>query len=222
MKKQYLTLFAIVILTSLTFGQNISTGSGNRYEMSFIPSETIDNSAEFKRIAHKMYASNSYLPAKIDDLTELVPIKYNIYKDEMEFSKNGQILNLVKKYGRTVFFSSQNKKYEVFKFEDKLQYFISHNLGNNRLLIKQIVKFVDAKPAASSYQKDRPANFKRKSDELYLKINDNVVEIPRRKKKFYALFDSNSSKIKKFIKFNKLSIKKVNDLKKIIEYSNTI
>lgn len=223
-EKNTIILAILFLVSGFTQSQvtGITAPGGGTYEMVFTPRDKVDNSAEFKKIAHKMYFNANYLPCKIDTMAETVPLKYNIYKDEMEFLKNGQILFLNKQAGREVLFNSLNKKYEVFNFEGELRYFITHNLGKNRLLSREIVKYSEAKPAATSYQNDKAADFKRKDDIFYLESNNTIIEIPSKKKKFYSIFGNNAAKIKKFVKSNKLNIKETEDLKNIVEYLNTI
>ena len=56
--------------------------------------------------------------------------------------------------------------------------------------------------------------------ETFEHIDDNVnaMKVPTNKKKFYKLFTSNSSKIKAFVKENKLNIKQRKDILKALEY----
>ena len=229
MKTNIFKTILVLFITLGAFGQSISTGSGNTYNNLFMTPGTPsfvqknkENLKEFKKISHKMYLSNNYLTSKIDKMKGTVPMKYNIYKDEMEFSKNGQILFLNKHEGRKVFFTDLNKTYTIFNYNGKLRYFVVHNDGKNKLLSREIIKYVKAKPAQSSYVSSKPADFKRKDDAFYLISNNSIVKISTKKKSFYLLFGSNSAKIKKFVKSNKLNIKKTEDLKKIIMYSNTI
>lgn len=229
MKTNIFTTILALFISLGAFGQSISTGSGNTYNTLFMTPGTPsfveknkENLKEFKKISHKMYLSNNYLTSKIDKMEGTVPMKYNIYKDEMEFSKNGQILFLNKQEGRKVFFTDLNKTYTILNYNGKLRYFVVHNDGKNKFLSREIIKYIEAKPAQSSYVSSKPANFKRKDDVFYLISNNSIVEISTKKKNFYPLFGSNSAKIKKFVKSNKLNIKKTEDLKKIVMYSNTI
>lgn len=225
MRKKTTTILTLLLLTSVSiFSQvtGISTPNGPSFEMVFTPRDKVDNSKEFKKIAHKMYFIDNYLPCRIDGIDDTVALKYNIYKDEMEFLKNGQVLFLNKEIGRKVLFNTLNKQYEIFRFEGNLKYFISHNLGENRLLSREIVTYSEAKPASSSYQNDKPADFKRKKDVYYWKNSKDIIEIPSKKKKFYLIFGDKSTKVKKFVKSKKLNIKKIEDLKKIIKYVNNI
>lgn len=223
MKKQIIFTAVLAIGFSISSIAQVGGIGGSEYQMTFVPGEKFDNTAEFKRIAPKMYGTVAYLPAQVEGIKETFFLRHNMYRDEMEFSKNGQTLYLQKNDERKITFSESNEVYGLFKLEGKLRYFLIHNEGDNVLLSRKVVEYKEAKPAMSSYQKDRPADFKREDDELYLKTtNGNITEIPRSKKKFYALFGENVSKIKKYIKKNKLDIKDVKDLKGIIAYSNTI
>ena len=226
MKTNIFTTISILFITLGTLGQSISTGSGNTYNTLFTtpskPKFLKEKSKEFEKISHKMYLSKNYLTSRIDKMEGTVPIKYNIYKDEMEFLKNGQVLFLNKQEGRKVFFSALNKTYSIFNYNSKLKYFVVHNEGKNKLLSREIVKFIEAKAVQSSYVNSKPANFKRKDDVFFLNSNNSIVEILTKKKSFYLLFGSNSKKIKKFVKTNKLNIKKGDDLKKIVKYLNAI
>ena len=216
-----LLLFFPLITSSQVSG--ISSANGGTYEMVFVPGEKEDKSAAFKKIAPKMYETLAYLPATVEGINETFFLRHNIYRDEMEFSKNGGILYLKKNKERKITFNQSNHQYRLFKLNDKLKYFMVHNSGENILLSRKVIEYQDAKPAKSSYDKDKAADFKRKNDEVFIKFkNNSIVEAPRNKKKFYAMFGDNSSKIKKFIKKNKLNIKKISDLTKIVAYLNTL
>ena len=227
MKKLLIT--NLTLLALLTFSEQIFTqvtgisSAGTRYEMVFVPGQQEDNSDLYKDIAHKMYLTEAYLPAKVNVFSEVVYLRYNMFKDEMEFMKDSKILFLKKQEKTTVTFNNSNEKYGVFNLDDKLKYFQIQNTGDILLLTRKVVEFHEAKPAQSSYQKDKPADLKREDDIHYIKFEDNsIVEIPSRQKNFLAIFKNNSNAVKKFIKENKINIKDVEDLKKVVKYLNTL
>lgn len=223
MKQQKFTTLIMLFLAFLTFGQSSNNEYNNyMYHLGTVTTTRGDHSAEIEKITSKMYLSDNYLQTKIDDEKVEIPVKYNIYRDKMEFSKNGQTFFLNKESVKKLTFVDLDKNYEVFKFKGELKYFETHNSGNNRLLSREIIKFVNAERPKSHYQKQQTADFKKGKDKFYIKFNNTIVEIPSKNSNFYSLFGKNKKKIKKFIKSNKLSIKKVDDLKKIIEYYNTI
>tara|TARA_R110001606_G_scaffold392298_1_gene561114 strand:+ start:454 stop:1125 length:672 start_codon:yes stop_codon:yes gene_type:complete len=223
MKKQF--LIAILMLPTLIFSQvgGIVTGSGNTYNTIFNPNTEIDKTAEFKNLAPKMYLNANYLAANVDNISETFFLRYNMYRDEMEFTKNNQLLYLKKKNERSVVFQNLNTNYKLFELNNNLKYFIVHNEGNNQLLSRQIVTFQEAKPPKNSYSTGKQADFVRNKDVFYIRFdNKNIIEVPGNKKKFYAIFKENESEIKKYIKSNKLNIKDTEDLKNIVNYSNTL
>lgn len=226
MKTLFLQILATLFLAlpNVTFGQVVgfSAPGGSNYEMVFIPGPKLEDSGEFERIAPKMYLTPNYLAAKVDNIVETIFLKYNIYKDEMEFSKNGQVLFLKKQNGRIITFDSLNQKYKIFKFEDKLAHFMVHNDGKNQLLSRQIVKFQKEKLAKTSYQVDKPADFKRQKDVFYLKFDNVIKEISSSKRKFYDVFGDQAKSVKKFVKTENLNIKNIEGLEKIMQHLNTI
>ena len=140
----------------------------------------------------------------------------------MENVKDDNIYYLKKDIGRLVRFSD-NTKYTVKELNGDAQFFLVHQDGKNILLAKQTVRFIEAKEPETGYDARKPADYKRRKDELYLaKEGKELVSIPRKKKVFYGIFGDKASDIKSYVKKNKLGYKKAKDLKKIIAYYNTL
>lgn len=193
-------------------------------DLVLIKSSKETESERMKRIDHKKYYTKDFIHALIDNMIEPVSLRYNIYEDQMEFVKSGEVYYLDKVLGAKIRFTLQDKTYVVFNLNGKLNYFNMLSTGKSAsLLAKEIVKFIDSKPAKNGYDSDKPADFDRKDDEYYLSLDgENVLEIPRRRKEFYNVFKDNSEKIKIYIKENKLSHKDENDLIRIILYYNSL
>lgn len=212
------------LFSSINYSQvvGISNLSGTNYEMTFIPRDKEDTSKEFQIIAQKMYLNQAYIPSRIDDFKDDINIRYNIYKDEMEFINNDKVLYLKKEIGRKIHFMKLDINYEVFNYNGKLMYFQILNKNGVKLLCKQNIEFQQSKPAETSYQKDRPADFNRKDDTFFIQIKEEIIELPTNNKKFFKLLDSSDEKLKKFTSEKKLNIKNKEDLIKIIEFYNSI
>ncbi|MDP5091658.1 MAG: hypothetical protein NWQ17_00010, partial [Polaribacter sp.] len=119
MKNNIKILLLLTFLTPfMNFGQigGIVNGNGTTYENFFLPKDIEDNSVEFNKIATKMYFSQIYLSSKVDNFKEEVFLKYNIYKDEMEFINNDKVFYLKKDLGRKISFVDLNIDYEVFNY----------------------------------------------------------------------------------------------------------
>jgi hypothetical protein len=188
--------------------------------------KTLDKSAlkGSLEMEQKKYLVYAYELASVDHYDTKAYVRYNIYEDQMEFVKDKSIYYLTKEVGRSVHFKESNFSYKAFRLKGDLHFFKVHLdvEGKNSLIAKQVVKYIDAKVAKSGYDRPRDADYKRRKDELYIAFDKNVVKVPSSKKEFYSLFGSNSGAIKTYIKKNKLSHKKIDDLKKIVIHSNTL
>lgn len=216
--KQFALLLFVCISSMALQSQTINV---NGFETVLNPTGNNDESDELKKIQHKKYVTQDYKPAYVDDFKQKAFLRYNIFDDEMEFMKGDNTYYLKKEVGRKVTFDN-NTSYEVFELNGDLNFFLVHQKGKNSLLAKQIVKFYEGREASSGYDKAKPADFKRKSDVLYILINgNNLVQVPSKKKDFYTVFGSNATAIKNYMKENKLSFKKTEDLKKVVGYLNS-
>lgn len=214
--RQFL-LFLALLLSVTTYSQVMQVNG-----LPTVLTTTGEVPDDLKAIQHKKYLSQDYKPSYVDDMKERAFLRYNIYDDQMEFIKDGTIYYLAKDVGRKVRFAD-NTTYQVYDFNGKQSFFLIHEEGKNSLIAKLSIRFVEAKKAGSGYEADKPADYKRRKDELYFVLkNKGIIKVPSKKKDFFNLFDSESSRIKDYMKKNKLSYKKSQDLKKLVAYLNTI
>ena len=219
MKQIFILLMAFLSLPFTTDAQLVRV---NGYEQILSPKETEEIPAKLERIQFKKYLTQDYKPAFIDDFKQRAYLRYNIYEDQMEFVKDNNIYYLKKDLDRIVRFAD-NTKYAVKELDGETHFFLVHQDGKNQLLAYQTIRFIEAKEPKTGYDVRKPADFKRRKDELYLALDGkNLVSIPRKKKSFFATFGDKSSDIKMYIKKNKLGYKRVKDLKKVLAYYNTL
>lgn len=217
--KQILGILVAVFAFSLTANAQLINVNG--YQQILNPVEADEVPDALKAIQFKKYLTKDYKPAHVDDFKEKAFLRYNIHEDEMEFVKGDNIYYLKKDVGRKVRFDSTKEEYVVYNFEGEPHFFLAHVEGKNKLLARQVVKFVEERKAETAYDRDKPADYKRKKDELYIVLEgQDFTKVPRKKKEFYALFGSKTSDVKAFIKKNKLGYKKAEDLKKILTFYN--
>ena len=113
--------------------------------------------------------------------------------------------------------------YKVYDFKGELHFLKVHLDGENSLLAKQRVRYIEAKVAKSGYDRARPANYKRLKDELYLILDNKLIKLSKKgKKDFYKLFGSKATVVKEYMKKNKLGYKSIEDLKKVLQYLNEV
>ena len=186
-----------------------------------------------KTITRNPYLNETFSPAKVSiDDSKVFSIRYNLVSDEMEVNNehsgilaiNTNISNI------SITFLNDNKTYQVYNYLDidgqsKKGFLVKLSNSNNsiQLLIKEAKKFVDSKPAKSSYQEATPATFKRVADKFYIKIGDDVAfELPKNKKEIAKLFPKSESNILSYIKKEKIKTSKKDDLIKLFSFINTL
>lgn len=214
----------IVLLFTTALAFSLSTDAQlirvNGYETILNPTKAEEVPESLKAIQFKKYLSQDYKPALVDDFKEKAYLRYNLFKDEMEFVKDENIYYLKKDVGRTVLFSD-GTIYKVYGQKGKPHFFKVLSDGKNSLLARQSVRFIEAKEATSGYDVAKPADYKRRKDVLFITIDgQNLVEVPSKKKTFYTIFGDRTSDVKSFMKKNKLSYKKASDLKKVVQFLN--
>lgn len=172
---------------------------------------------------HIRFYTEEYQKAIVDDLKSEFYFRYNIFADEMEFIKDGTIYFLSKSENQIINFVDLSKKFTVLRVDGKLKYFEINVKGHASLYTKQNVEFKKGKVAVTQYEVSKKSKFIRNRDSYYVSIDtEQLKELPRRKKDFYKLFKDQASNIKKYMKKERLSRKKIEDLIKIFNYYNNL
>ncbi|MBR9915701.1 MAG: hypothetical protein GYB32_12895 [Algicola sp.] len=182
------------------------------------------------------YINDVFLPIKVLNQKEnnLFLARYNAYNGDMEIKdvdSNSDITRalLIDTNDFIIEFMKDGKTYQSYNYIDennnqKRDFFVNL-VSTNRvsLLKKETVVFKEEVIAKSSYDKNKPAEFKRLSDTYYLKIGtDNAIEVPSNKKELAGLFPKHEGDIKTFIKKNRIKTSKEEDLIQLVDYINTL
>jgi len=225
--KNYIFIVAI-LLSTFSFAQRIelqgeTIGDFTNY-MSYKGKINIED------IKGSPYINDNFETAEIPPLDESFKARYNAVEDEMEVKlESGKIFVLDKAVSYTI--KLNTKTYKAFNTNPDSDnpifnyYIIENNLKHITLLKKETKKFHKKKEAANSYSSAIPAHFDDKhKTELYLKFNSNnkIVTLPTKEKRFLALFPEKKNVIKKYIKDNKISLKKEAHLNKLLKHVNTL
>lgn len=180
------------------------------------------------------YVNDAFLPAKIHTNSEKNTsfyIRYNALADEFEVKGAGDKNYALKKDRKDILveFIGTEKYYRVYDFIEneniKSGYFVilTNKDANTILLKRESVTLIKKKVAVTSYDSDKPAQYKRNSDEFFIKLpSGNAVELPRNKKDIAKLFPEHSKKVLDYIKSNKIKTSKESDLIQLTNYLNTL
>jgi hypothetical protein len=156
---------------------------------------------------------------------EEVPLRYNIFNDELEFkTPTNEVLalatpDIVEKVvmGDTILvFLSYEESNKV-----KNGYFVLLEEGKASLFVKPGVIYKKATPPAA-YKDPEPAKFQKISDEYYLGFGAGLVKQVNNKKNLVAAFPDNQDKIEKYISKNKIKTNKPESLTELVKYYNSL
>ena len=236
MKKK---LTFIILLVLFTFKMNYAQEQGNinginKDIQTNVPASSLYSfDLSDKSIKGSVYIQKSFMPAKLSlSDNKIYNLKYNAYSDEIEIENEGGKPGALNKNidDLLIVFTLGNKTYEAIDYVDEegktsRGYFVHVNNANSKhqLLIKETIQFLDRKPAKNSYDKTKPAQFKRLEDQYYISNGSKaVVEFPKKKKDFPKVFPDKHKDILSFMKKNKIKTSKEEDLVELINYINTL
>ena len=169
------------------------------------------------------YLNDSYIAGVIyyADKTLSVPIRYNAFKDLIEYQTSGKALVLDPtntitkvKFGDAVFVPA--------KHESKFGYYSVLDSGKLMLYSKKKIRFLPGKKGGAMDGSDMPPEYKQIPDDFYFKVGSGeLTEVGSIKSLIEALPDK-KEEMTKFAKQEKISPKKENEIRQFVQYYNSL
>ncbi len=172
------------------------------------------------------YSKMFFLPAKIEGISKVALMRYDVFNDEFEFinSKNDTlILNKVATFN-PITFSDENIKYQLVNYTKKNKsnfgYLINAYQKNDCILFKkQNIIFVEKKVNSVPFETVVPAKFVQTDDTYYFKDGDkDITEFPTSKKGLVKIYPEKKAILEAFIKQHNIDFDKESDLIKLIDF----
>jgi hypothetical protein len=213
-------------MSTSVWGQNSTFVVNNSSGFLFYNANTVDEKGSV--IEGSQYIDDKFLPSKFSCLTESTPsMRYNAYKDEMEFMQDGRMYYVRKSDSCVINLLNKAYKHVVYKNGDDTvsAYMVIMTKNHNAkylLYKKEKVVYVPEYIPNSSYQEPKPANYSLEKSKYYLGKQDGVIEMPSKKKELVALFPNNKESIENYIKEKKVSFSNENSLIQLVDYLNTL
>jgi len=220
-------LFFVVLYflsSSVLFGQSgqLSNPFVEKYFFykSFEPTKTFT----YKDVVGSPYLIDEFIEGTIDlkdTIPVKLPIRYNIFRDEIEYRMNG--LNYV--FGNPQSLKSVTLGESVLvylPFIEKGGYFEVNEMGKCALFQKRLVKLKPAEEPKAIVGVAVPAEFVRKFDVYYLVLDENKSYKIKNMKSVLIALNDQQTKIKNYIKQEKIKNVKKNNLIKIVKYYNSL
>ncbi|OIQ29436.1 MAG: hypothetical protein BM564_07015 [Bacteroidetes bacterium MedPE-SWsnd-G2] len=179
------------------------------------------------------FVNESYLPIELTTFEDRnFKGRYNAYNGDMEVldDENGKVFVLDKAMDNYVVkFIGLNKAYKVYSYIDDDGYIESDFFITLRedekvtFLQRERIIFLEEKVAESTYDRGRPASYKRVKDKFYILIaGENAQELPSKRKEIAKLFPDHSKEVLAFLKEHKTSTSDVEELTEFMVFLNTL
>jgi hypothetical protein len=152
-----------------------------------------------------------------------IPLRYNAYTDVLEFLKEGASYDLMpKEKVKRAEFGGQVFSYRSYEPGGSNKgYFEILQEGKATLLGRYVIHFYDEEPL-QGYAEKKPARFDDFVESYWVSIQEAPAQKVLTSKKLVEILGDKKNEVQTYINKQKLSIKKVNDLKKIIAYYNSL
>ncbi|HEX5172472.1 MAG TPA: hypothetical protein VFW11_25020 [Cyclobacteriaceae bacterium] len=154
-----------------------------------------------------------------------VPMRYNAYRDLIEYKQNGQTMELdasliIKKikFGNSTFVA---EKYQS-NGKSKLGYFELLDSGSVMLYAKKTVAFVPGKKGGALDGSDDPARFKPPVSTFYFKIGDGALMEVENLKSMIAALPDRQDELTQFAKKEKISHRNEKEMIRLVQYYNSL
>ncbi len=157
-----------------------------------------------------------------------VLMRLNTYSDEIELlPENGQETEALMKVANSKV-TFENKTLKVYTFNDEEGYeqqgyfLVLSDQKNVSLLLRKKCKFSPNEKAPTANQANRAAKFTQYDRYYIVKEGNKPVLVSPKKKSVLKLFPEKAAEIKKYIKTEKLKLKKQDDFAKLITFISSI
>jgi|688.fasta_scaffold322544_1 hypothetical protein len=224
MCKKFALLF-LMIFTANAWSQNYNFVLGNSLNTLFITANVLDDPTV--TVEGSPYINNKFLSSSLSCLTENTPpMRYNVYKEEMEFVHEGK-LYYVKKNDTCVITLLNNsyKYFENYNKEKNSGYLLILNKLNNSKYIlykKEKVVLIPEFIPSSSYGEAKPATYAIENPIYFISIQDKLVEFPKKKSDLFLLFPNNKQAIESFLKDKKISFNEESKIVELVDFLNSL
>jgi len=230
--KQYISLFVILMFSSAgLFAQSIYDvrNSVDFFELNNVARGEHKKMLTESDIEGSPYLNDEFIIGSIYTVSKTqytdIPLRYNIYNDEIEFEtpqKTVAALGAPEMIEKVVF-GDYTMEYIPFELANKVKkgFFKLELSGKASIYARPEIQFEEAKEPAP-YKEAQPARFNPKDDRYFIRIGLDAAQLCSSKKDVEVIFSDHQSEIENFIKKEKINIKKLEELKSLVEFYNSL
>ena len=235
MKNIYSLLLTILLSLNLQSQGNINntiTGATQQALIDF--GNKSQRTAQPLNVQGSHYFDKEFKLAKLEyfgkELNDTGFMRYNAFRDEIEMAdtqlQNETDVILLKSADVIPLINGDRYEYLPYRLESGnafIGYLVNIFDGkDSKLYLKRKKTFMEAKIARTSLENSFPPRYV-ESEELYISVKgDTPVKLKQSKKSIINFFNSNSDKVKKFIKSEKLKVSELSSIIKIFEFAENL
>lgn len=220
-----LLLFFFLLCLQNTWSQVNPLPVSGSYSYLIMSPSTLDDSTN--RIEGSQYIDQTFYSSTFTCISETTPpIRYNTYKEEMEFMLDGKLFYLNKNENCELTINNLTYKYFInYDNKETNGYLLILNKSKDSKYIlykKEKVKFVPAYTPGSSYAEEKPPKYVIEKSKYFIKIQDSLTAFPEKKSELLKLFPNNKEAIELYLKDNKIKFNDDSSLLLLINFLNTL
>lgn len=235
MKYTYILLFTALLTFNLQSQGNINNNLTGATQSALIDfGNRSQRKAQPLNVQGSHYFNKDFKIAKLEyfgkELNDTGYMRYNAFRDEIEMAdtqyQDETDVILLKSADVIPLINGERYEYLPYRLESGnafIGYLVNIYDGkNDKLYLKRKKTFMEAKIARTSLENSFPPRYV-ESEELYISSNgDTPVKLKQSKKSIISYFKSNSDKVKKFIKSEKLKVSELSSIIKIFEFAENL
>lgn len=173
-----------------------------------------------QRITGSPFLEEKYLPSEISNVENVFLTRYNAYADEIEISYDDAVFVIPKEERyNSIWNKKLDYKFELLRFltdknETKFGYLINlFSQGNVAVYKREEIALLPGREATNSYSLPIPPSYSVRNPEYYLKMDESkIIPFPKNKKGLLAVYPNKKEAISTYLKANKISFKKEQDM----------
>ncbi len=186
---------------------------------------TLDDSSN--KVEGSQYLDKQFYPSTFSCVSEATPpIRYNVFKEEMEFMKESKLYYLNKIDNCEITLSNNTYKYFInYDNKNNSGYLIILNKSKDSKYIlyrKERVKLIPAYVPTTTYGEEKPAKYVVEKNKYFIKVQENLIEFPEKKSELLKLFPNFKEAIELFLKDRKIKFNEEASLLELINFLNTL
>ncbi len=230
MKRYFITVVILITTISFSYSQDYQIRQVmDLYKNNKVTSGEFNKTLTEKDIEGSPYLSDEFINGTIFTTSKYqfvdVPLRYNIYNDQLEFKtpQNEVQALAAPEIVETVELGDLKMVYIPFSNTKKIRrgFLIVEVEGIASLYSKKEIMFKEAEKSGA-YSVAESAKFVKRSDSYYIRVGLAEAKKVGSKKEVVEIFPDHHGEISTFIKKNKVKTNKLEKLKELVLYYNSL